>query len=232
MNDLVPIEPISDPLPISEKPKRTKAPARLCTAHSTTHGGPCGANAMKGKDVCADHGGKSLSGIAHPNFKHGRYSKHLPTRLQARYEEAENDPQLLSLRRSLALLQTRLLELLERLEEQPSGRTWLQLQECLQTYDEARRDDKRLAAMSRLREIIQCGVDDAECWNEIRSILSDHGDIARKEVKMLAEKQMTVSVQESNVMLGMVAHAIITIVKDVEERKALSRMLAGMARHE
>jgi len=31
------------------------------------------------------HGGKSLSGIAHPNYKHGRYSKYLITRLAGAY---------------------------------------------------------------------------------------------------------------------------------------------------
>ena len=30
---------------------------------------------MRGMEVCYHHGGKSLSGYAHPNYKHGYYSK-------------------------------------------------------------------------------------------------------------------------------------------------------------
>jgi len=47
----------------------------------------CGARTRNGesckrrpnhKGRCHLHGGKSLGGIAHPNFKHGRYSKYVP----------------------------------------------------------------------------------------------------------------------------------------------------------
>lgn len=40
----------------------------------TRSGVPC-QNAPMGNGRCRMHGGKSLSGIAHPNYKHGRYSK-------------------------------------------------------------------------------------------------------------------------------------------------------------
>jgi hypothetical protein len=79
-------------------------------------GEPCGNEAINGASKCRFHGGASLIGVASPTFKHGRYSKHLPTRLAARYAEALSDPQLLELRDEIALVGTRQTELLEQLD--------------------------------------------------------------------------------------------------------------------
>ena len=48
---------------------------RRCIAWSRHYGGRCKAPAMRGKNVCRMHGGKSLSGLAHPGLKDGWYSK-------------------------------------------------------------------------------------------------------------------------------------------------------------
>lgn len=50
-------------------------PIRYCKAKSKRTGQRCHARAMRGQDVCYHHGGKSRRGIAHPNYKHGYYSK-------------------------------------------------------------------------------------------------------------------------------------------------------------
>ena len=59
------------------------------------------------------HGGKTPQGIALPQTKHGRYSKHLPTRLLANYEAAKSDPDLLVMHDEIALVDARINELLE-----------------------------------------------------------------------------------------------------------------------
>ena len=48
---------------------------RYCTATSKRTKQPCRARAMRGMTVCYHHGGCSLWGMAHPNFKHGFYSR-------------------------------------------------------------------------------------------------------------------------------------------------------------
>ena len=76
---------------------------------------------MKGMHVCRNHGGKSLAGQAHPNCKHGQYSKHslqgIPSKLLASFEAYVQDPEIMSLVGSVALLKTRTGELLARLSE-------------------------------------------------------------------------------------------------------------------
>ena len=63
---------------------------------------------------CAKHGGKSLAGADAPAFRHGRYSRVLPSGLLALYEQARSDPDLLNLSDELALIDGRLSEIFGR----------------------------------------------------------------------------------------------------------------------
>jgi len=94
-----------------------------CTARSKRSGQQCQKGATPGRIVCHMHGGKTPAGAASPQFKTGRYSKQLPVRLAARYQEAQADAELISLHDDVALLDTRLSELLEHLDTDP-GAIW------------------------------------------------------------------------------------------------------------
>ena len=83
-----------------------------CTATSKRTGERCKARAVTGRSVCYHHGGKTPRGTALPQTTHGRYSQDLPTQLADRYQAAQADPDLLSLRDEIALMSTRIGELL------------------------------------------------------------------------------------------------------------------------
>src|SRR5579863_9488305 len=87
---------------------------RQCAAHSKRSGSRCRKWAMRGHTVCRNHGALSPRGVASPAFKTGRYSRSLPARLVGRYQEAVADPELLSLRDDLALIDSRTSALLQR----------------------------------------------------------------------------------------------------------------------
>ncbi len=71
---------------------------RRCRARSKRSGKRCGKFAMKGKDVCSFHGGKTP-------IRHGLYSKYVGAGLGQRIRELESDAELLDLRRQVAILQ-------------------------------------------------------------------------------------------------------------------------------
>src|SRR5262245_50879761 len=96
----------------------------------------CGAKTRKGGSChraagpngrCNLHGGKSLAGVAHPNFKTGRYSKYLPSQLTARYKLAEKDPQLLELIDEIALVNARLSSVLEGIKNGGDESAWAEV---------------------------------------------------------------------------------------------------------
>src|SRR5881296_2819038 len=68
-------------------------------------GGTCRQPAMRPSGKCRMHGGRTPRGLANANTRTGRYSRDLPTRLNARYEIALTDPELTSIRKDVALLQ-------------------------------------------------------------------------------------------------------------------------------
>lgn len=57
----------------------------------TRSGGKCRRKPTPGRTRCNLHGGKFLFGIAHPNYKHGLYSKHclIGVMLRARIKAAK-----------------------------------------------------------------------------------------------------------------------------------------------
>lgn len=72
----------------------------ICGAQ-TRRGGICQARPMA-NGRCKVHGGMSLSGSDHPNFKHGLYSKYAPAQIQEKIDDyIQADP--LSLTHELAL---------------------------------------------------------------------------------------------------------------------------------
>jgi hypothetical protein len=105
---------------------------------------------VAGRTRCRLHGGATPRGPAiGPAFKHGRYSRDLPTRLAARYADSQADPDLASLRADLALIHTRITEVLERLDEdmpEPAVREiWSEIQTLV--------EHKRKLAESEIRRI-------------------------------------------------------------------------------
>ena len=60
----------------------------LCGAR-TRAGGSCRRRPVHGRRRCNLHGGKSRAGFAHPNYKHGRYSKYGLERIKARARARE-----------------------------------------------------------------------------------------------------------------------------------------------
>lgn len=78
------------------------------------------------------HGGKTPQGIALPQTTHGRYSKHLPTRLLANYEAAKTDPNMLVLHDEIALVDARINELLAINEITQAQLAWPEIQSLIE----------------------------------------------------------------------------------------------------
>ena len=87
----------------------------VCGA-TTRSGAPCRRAPVPGRQRCKLHGGASPRGVASASWRHGRYSQAVPQRLRERFDASITDPDLLSHRRDLALLDLRLDELLGRID--------------------------------------------------------------------------------------------------------------------
>ncbi len=77
----------------------------------------CRRRPLKGRKRCRLHGGRTPRGMGSPHYAGRGYSQDLPTRLLDRWEEALDDPNLTSMRSELALLDSRLGEVLGSITE-------------------------------------------------------------------------------------------------------------------
>lgn len=175
-----------------------------CTAKNR-QGETCGQPAINGTTKCHYHGGASLVGVASPTFKTGRYSKHLPTRLAARYAEALADPELMALRDEIALVGTRQTELLDRLDSGLTLERWRAAQMAHGDMLAAiRNQDSRAmqAAIAALGEALAGGVGDYAVWEEVVTLAEQRRKLVESEQKRLAVAQQMITSEQGMVLVA------------------------------
>lgn len=201
-----------------------------CKAKAKSTQQRCRRRAVTGYEVCVVHGGKTPRGVASPHFKHGRYSKSLPDRLAAQYELARTDPDLVALRDEIALVDTRLHELISALDTGEAGSLWSWLQSTVDDLQEARtkKDQAGLAlAINEIVEAVQQGARDQQAWREVYSLLEQRRRLAESERKRLVDLQLVITAEKQMVLLGAV---IDTIRRHVEDRRALAAISSDIGR--
>lgn len=197
-----------------------------CTAKSKRTGQRCTRPAMIGRTVCYHHGGKTLTGTAAPGFKTGRYSKYLPTRLIERYEEAASDPDLLGLREDIALLDSRLSDLLKRVDTGESGALWNKARSALTAFNAARTAGDATAmqeALTDLQRAISRGVSDYAAWHEIGDVIEQRRKLVESERKRLIELQQILTIEKAMLLVGALSEIVRRHVADRGQLAAISQ---------
>lgn len=173
---------------------------------------------------CRLHGGKTPSGIASPQYKTGRYSKVMPTRLRPRYEEAQQDGALLELREDVALIDARLGDLLSRVDTGESGALWGRLLTAKAELMDARRSGDTITittALNTILELISKGHADYQAWREVGMVLDQRRKLVESERRRLVEMQQTLTVEKAMLLIG----AIGGIIKaHVDDRAILAKI--------
>lgn len=123
--------------------------------------------------ACKFHGGSSLRGAENPAYIHGDYSKYLPSKLAAQYEEFIDDPRRLSLEREMALIRTLVADRALALDKVNSAEAWIRLDKTFAEMMSAQRQkqNERFAALLlQLGDIIEEGTGAASTRKEIMQL--------------------------------------------------------------
>jgi len=183
---------------------------------------------MVGKEVCYMHGGPSLSGIAHPNFKHGLRSKYMPKRLLQKFQEAADDPELKTLNSDLAVASTRINELLTELDADTSGSLWDKTRGVFFEFMDASGDPARAnELLGQLRQLITRGAAMASKWRELGEWLDRRGRLVAAETKRMRDLQLTLTAAEAG---ALVAALMESVKRNVEDRETLRSIGQEFAR--
>jgi hypothetical protein len=168
---------------------------------------------------CRIHGGASLRGAQHPNAKTLEHSKYLPERLAARYDQLEHDVDLLTLRREIKLIRTRLSELLQRIDEEPGSGSIDKIEDGYLALKAAMAAQDRLAterAWSDLGASIRAAKTDFAVWNDINQTISLLTRTTESERKRLVEAEYMVKMDEVMNFVAAVAGIVRETIKDRE----------------
>jgi hypothetical protein len=192
-------------------------------------GKPCRKSAIAGRKHCAQHGGKTLIGPSHPNFKHGRRSRYLgiSLELRAKYKEALADPELLALRSDVALLDARINELLEAGESQL---LWSKAQDAFQQHKAAiRGKDAEVIkpSLGQLENLITRGHADSLRWNEIYRVIEHAGRAREREIKRLVITGKMIPVEEVYEQMNALVAILIDVAQQTITDRAILRNFAN-----
>ena len=195
-----------------------------CTAKAKSTGQQCQRRAMaNGK--CYVHGGPTPRGRALPQPTHGRYSKDLPTRLAARYEEARSDPDLLNLNAEIHLTYAMLTEALRGMDQGEAGRLWRDLKttwDALQEANRQRDGDAAKQALSEIGRLIARGVADAAARSEVLDIVERRRKLVESEAKRRTAMQQMITAERLMVLVSAVTDVVMRHVDDPRQRAAIA----------
>lgn len=185
-------------------------------------GGFCRKPPLKGKTRCRLHGGASLAGIAHPGYSHGRYSKTLPTRLQERYQASLHDPELLSCRSEISVIDSRMSELFSQLEAGSSVGLWedcFRLAKNLSSAIASGRRDEILQIATQIEDVARKGKQEEGIWREFHKMADLRRKLSESEVKRLEAAGHSISASEA---MNLAQSLLQSVRRNVSDRKVLS----------
>lgn len=193
----------------------------------------CRQPVRSGWTVCKYHGaGTSDSPAGRPPVT-GRHSQHLPTRYIKDFEDYLTDPNLLSMREEMALLDVRMGELLQRLETSDAPSAWNRIMVVAAQLEKAVAESKfdNAAAMAEtLRNAVCAHRDDREMWDEVVNLIDHRRKVADVERRRIEAAKKYLTLQEANTMLAYFVSSVMKHVSSPTERSRISedlRIFAG-----
>lgn len=206
-----------------------------CTAKSKASGQRCKRWAVTGYRVCQVHG----AGSPHKGrpggrpVTNGRWSKQLPTRLLERYETSARDAELLALREEIALVDSRIGDVLSRVDSGESGAIWQAVGLAYAALMQAKSAGKAkefAAALGDLGALIERGRQDYAAWADVIGLIEQRRRLVESERKRLVDMQNMMTAEEALTLAARLASIVREHVKDPHVLSAISREFGGLVR--
>lgn len=163
------------------------------------------------------HGGKSPRGLASPNYRHGRYSRSLPTGLLERYQAAVIDPELLNLTEDIGAMDAILSQVAGRLASGETGQ-WIQQlvakrERIIDLFDSGQ-TLRAHEELGKLFRIIDDGATQSAAEKEFAALLDKRRKLVESERKRRVEMGALVTVEEAMLMISTFIETVKLHVRD------------------
>lgn len=212
-----------------------------CQAWSPRQGRQC-LGIARPNGMCRVHGGSAASGIAAPNYKHGKYVKNLPQRYGDNYTAAINDPDYLKLQDEIGLIDARLGELTANIDSKSSATIFGDLTKTVNDMEQARAallrsqnisdEEKRAAAreqanrefldnVSEIARLVRYGAQEWHVWKDITQLIEHRRRVVETERRLLVDMELLVRVEDTFVRFDILMDSIKQNVHDRKTRAAI-----------
>lgn len=194
----------------------------------------CKIGVRPGWPVCRAHGAGTINAPGGAPIITGRYSKFLPTLMMERYNDFLADGDVLNLRSEIALLDTRLSQMLARLETCDSNATWSKISRAsmllgkLMCEEEADTADVEIIR-KLLVEAMSARDADAEIWHDAIIIIDQRRKLADTERRRIVDAKRFITAEEASAMMAFVVDTIAKNVSSPLERRRISEQFKQFA---
>lgn len=192
----------------------------------------CHRSPLKGRTRCAKHGGKAPLGKANPLYKTGKYSRYsAPHNLQGRMDRALADPEFMSLRPELAMIDAMLADRWERIE---SGSNEDQWEKAIQQFVKLRSAiasgnvQRMRSAIEEMQYILDTGNNEAQARKELIELIKNRKALAESMQNTVVKLNQTVTVEQTLHLLQRVIGVVEDTVTDRKQVGAVMRQVAAL----
>lgn len=188
--------------------------ARPVCGAKTRSGLPCRQRPIAGRRRCRLHGGMSLpGGPDHPAWRHGRYSAAVPRGLGAALQAAAEDPELLSLRDEIAVLQVAIHDCLSALDYGTPVQI-SSIQEAAHRVRESRGQDGFDVALEALLGLCASIGRSPDRWREVADLAERKSRLVQAEHRRSAELEQMIPASRLYAMIEFISGVVRDVVKD------------------
>lgn len=191
-----------------------------CIGKNHANGYRCQRYAVLGYSVCQVHGAgspfKGRPGGRPPTIF--KYKKNMPADLASRYEEAVSDERLLSLDNEIALITTRITQLLEHLPD--VDEVTANIEELIQNVamikeaKESHDVDKMLELITAVTNAIGTLHSDISHWDKLTDLFIKKGKLTSYEIEHRKIMKYYITAEEASAMVQSIIQVINRNVKD------------------
>jgi len=167
--------------------------------------------------------------MASPHYVHGKYSRELPPRLLRRYLESRNDPELLSLRDDVAVIEALIREKLASLRDGETGPDWTAV---LHQFEDLARSFRKWDWTKQRKALEDLGAllkdrqrTESATMAEIRDLIDQKARLAMAEHKRLFRLQQTMTVEQALTLASILADIVRRNVPDPKVLRAIQAEL-------
>jgi len=197
--------------------------ARKCRATSKRTGQRCRANAIRGRELCYHHGGRTPRGVAHPRFKTGRFSIDVPARYYATTLRSVESPESRKNHVQIGLLDARSEELLGQLSTGESGGAWKRAESLIPNLRSNLKGNKQVEVLlDDLGQVISQGVAESQIWSEILDILAERRKMVETDSRIAFRQSVALSQQQAATLVAIIVAAAKEFITDPVKLQAFA----------